>query len=245
MTSLSHCLSLLVLTALACSSPGRAVRDDAGGAAGGGESGDEVGGAGQDARGGAAGQDIWAGLPEPKPSQQTVRFEIENGRGEATTVLTTGKLCSPFEIWRVEGGVRTRVLRDFQDVGVYCSGSDYPTFASYTRLRAGDTLTLEWDAREDQVFERPVACPPVRPLIKAVPGPAKAGQYEAVFAWNINEGDCTSGDEEVTCFMGHGVRSHGELCDSRHEQLIVPFSLPDHGDITVSVVLPADSPRHN
>jgi hypothetical protein len=194
--------------------------------------------------GGSAGQS----LPDPIPSRQTVTFELTNVTDAPIALLVSGDICTAFEIWRVDGSERTRVVRevDYSNVEFVCRfprcvAIDDTGSGTYEWVAPGETRVLTWDAREEVVFKERIECSNAcgwsreADILTGVAQPAQAGDYEAVFAWFPAGDGCpqtTSGG--FICVAGAGMGSTGQSCGGR-SRVTVPLVLPASGDVTVTV----------
>ncbi|WP_437957651.1 hypothetical protein WME76_41110 [Sorangium sp. So ce119] len=188
-------------------------------------------------------------LPDPVPSRQTVTFEFHNASASPAGVQVSGSLCSGFEIWRVEGDETTLVNRDVDYTQAACSTyvDDLET-GTYERVAPGATLPVVWDAREEVIYERTVACTipesevPSIVVPMGVAQPVAPGTYEAVFIVGPSAEECETEvvENRYSCLGSFTYDSIGLACSTGGRRISVRFELPETGDVRVPVEYTGD-----
>ncbi|MCK6547249.1 hypothetical protein L6R52_15465 [Myxococcota bacterium] len=122
------------------------------------------------------------GVPVEEPSRQNVTFRIHNASGADVYLVTSGWLCRALN----PGVVTTFGLQCLCE----CGNPGGPGAYSYSRLAAGESYTMYWDARELALVGHPVDCaargwpgaPPSTELVGSL-RPAAPGPYVASVAY--------------------------------------------------------------
>lgn len=234
-----------------------------GGTAGGASTGGEAGTGGLEDTGGEAGtgglEDTGGGagtggasegpLPDPVPSRQTVTFEFHNASASLAGVQVSGRLCSGFEVWKVEGDETTLVNREVDSTQAACSTyvDDLET-GTYEQVAPGATLPLVWDAREEVIYKRTVTCTipeselPSIVVPRGVAQPVAPGTYEAVFIVGPSAEECgfEVAENRYDCLGSFTYDTVGRACQTGGQRIGVRFELPETGDLRVPVEYTGD-----
>jgi hypothetical protein len=180
-----------------------------------------------------------------QPSPATVNFVFTNTSAQDRYVVTDGRYCKAF------------VIGDFilstQPWQEQCEGPPPYVSVTFSRIPAGGSLTVSWDARQAVAYATNVDCSPWgRPCaptqmasLQAVP----SGSYVATFGIatppDAGSPSCTGTLDRVYCGTGQegGWGAFLNQCPADAfgggaSSIMQPFTVPASGTVTVPISIP-------
>jgi hypothetical protein len=179
-----------------------------------------------------------------QPSRATVNFVLTNTSGEDRYVATSGRYCNALAI-----GNLTLSTQPWEE---QCEGPMPIVTVTFTRIPAGGSLTVPWDARQAIGYETNVDCSlwgePCQPTQMASLQAVAPGDYVVTF------GIATLPDGGARCFTAAtdqlecDTTSEGEpgfisACPANAlggtaSSIVQSFAVPASGIATVPVTVP-------
>jgi hypothetical protein len=211
--------------------------DDANNVGGSGAGGDDGGGGGNGGDDGGPPDPTCDGVEE-QPSTQAVVITVTNqAAAERFVVLgSSGDECDTFSYARVVDGEGQPLTMGvgFQ-CGCECAGPEEGYHSELQRLAPGESLTLEWDAREAAICisgYEDCGEEGYEPYESARRSPVAPGDY--VIGFRVVDALPAEGCELVGAQASCGSYAIGCASD---QQIGVPFTLPVSGDLAVDATI--------
>jgi hypothetical protein len=182
-----------------------------------------------------------------QPSMATVNFVLTNTSSEDRYVVTSGQYCKAIQI-----GDFILSTQSWQE---QCEGPMPYVTVTFTRVAAGASLTVPWDARQAVAYATNVDCSwtngsPCQSTQMASLQPVSSGSYVATLGIATRpgggSGSCTGSLDRLDCSTGQPGAWGGaflracpaDALGGTVASIAQPFTLPTAGTVTVPISIP-------